>query len=52
VDRSGWWLLMYFTIIGIIYPLLVWKCTKGATGDNRFGPDPLEMNSRMANVFS
>ncbi|HEY6254746.1 MAG TPA: DUF805 domain-containing protein [Xanthobacteraceae bacterium] len=41
VDRSGWWLLMYLTIIGIIYPLLVWKCTKGTTGPNRFGEDPL-----------
>jgi uncharacterized membrane protein YhaH (DUF805 family) len=32
VDRSGWWLLMYFTIIGIFDPLLVWKCTKGRGG--------------------
>ena len=40
VDRSGWWLLVYLTIIGIIYPLLVWKCTKGTEGPNRFGPDP------------
>jgi uncharacterized membrane protein YhaH (DUF805 family) len=52
VDRSGWWLLMYFTIIGIIYPLFVWKCSKGTAGENRFGPDPLEMDARVANVFS
>jgi uncharacterized membrane protein YhaH (DUF805 family) len=52
VDRSGWWLLMYFTIIGIIYPLLVWKCSKGTEGENRFGPDPLQMDARVANVFS
>jgi uncharacterized membrane protein YhaH (DUF805 family) len=44
VDRSGWWLLTYLTIIGIIYPLLVWKCTKGTHGPNRFGPDPLSMD--------
>lgn len=41
VDRSGWWYLIAFTIIGII-PLLVWYCTKGTDGDNRFGKDPLE----------
>ena len=41
VDRSGWWYLIIFTGIGII-PLLVWYCTKGTTGDNRFGKDPLE----------
>jgi uncharacterized membrane protein YhaH (DUF805 family) len=52
VNRSGWWLLMYLTIIGIIYPLLVWKCTKETEGDNRFGPDPLQVDARVANVFS
>jgi uncharacterized membrane protein YhaH (DUF805 family) len=41
VDRSGWWYLIIFTIIGII-PLLIWYCTKGTDGDNRFGKDPLE----------
>src|SRR5580693_10051112 len=46
VNRSGWWLLMYFTIIGIIYPLLVWKCTKGTEGDNRYGPDPMGIGSK------
>ena len=41
VNRSGWWLLIELTIIGIIYPILVWKCTKGTTGQNEFGSDPL-----------
>lgn len=40
VNRTGWWLLIYFTVIGIIF-LLIWDCTKGTTGPNRFGPDPL-----------
>jgi uncharacterized membrane protein YhaH (DUF805 family) len=41
VDRSFWWALLGFIPIvgGII--LIVWYCTKGTTGDNRFGPDPL-----------
>jgi uncharacterized membrane protein YhaH (DUF805 family) len=40
LDRTGWWLLIILTIIGIIL-LLIWDCLKGTTGPNRFGPDPL-----------
>lgn len=40
VDHSGWWLLLYFTIIGILL-LLYWAVTKGTEGDNRFGADLL-----------
>jgi len=40
IDRSGWWLLILFTIIGI-FVLLYWDCVKGTAGPNRFGPDPL-----------
>jgi len=40
IDRTGWWLLLLFTVIGIIL-LIVWYCTKGTTGSNRYGPDPL-----------
>ena len=40
VDRSGWWLLLAFIpLIGIIV-LIVWWCTEGTRGPNRFGPDP------------
>ncbi len=39
LDRSGWWLLVGFVpIIGTIL-MLVWFCTRGTTGPNRFGPD-------------
>ena len=41
VDRSGWWYLIIFTIVGTI-PLFIWYCTKGTEGDNRFGKDPLQ----------
>ena len=41
VDKSGWWYLIIFTIIGMI-PLLIWYCSRGTDGDNRFGKDPLE----------
>jgi len=35
LDRSAWWLLIIFTIVGIIL-LWIWDCIKGTTG-----PDPL-----------
>ena len=41
IDRSGWWLLIcLIPLVGIIV-LLVWMCTRGTLGPNRFGPDPL-----------
>jgi uncharacterized membrane protein YhaH (DUF805 family) len=40
LDRTGWWFLLVFTIIGAIV-LLVWNCMRGTIGPNRFGPDPL-----------
>jgi uncharacterized membrane protein YhaH (DUF805 family) len=42
IDRSGWWMLLSFIpLIGPII-ILIWMCTKGTLGDNRFGPDPLQ----------
>jgi uncharacterized membrane protein YhaH (DUF805 family) len=41
LDRSGWWILLHLIpIIGPIW-LIVWYCTKGTEGPNRFGPDRL-----------
>lgn len=41
VDRSGWWLLIVLVpIIGVIL-LVVWACTEGTSGPNRFGADQL-----------
>jgi uncharacterized membrane protein YhaH (DUF805 family) len=41
IDKSGWWLfLILIPIIGAVV-LLVWFCTRGTMGSNRFGPDPL-----------
>jgi len=40
LNKSGWWYLIYFTLIGI--PVLIyWYCKKGDAGVNRFGNDPL-----------
>ena len=40
VNRSGWWLLIELTVIGILL-ILFWSCKKGDEGENRFGPKPI-----------
>jgi|SRR6267142_2765103 len=41
LDKSGWWwLLIFIPLVGAII-LIVWACTRGTMGPNRFGPDPL-----------
>jgi uncharacterized membrane protein YhaH (DUF805 family) len=40
LDRTGWWLLIILTGIGLIL-LLIWFCLRGTSGPNRYGPDPL-----------
>lgn len=40
-DHSGWWFwISLVPFVGIIV-LLVFFCTRGSWGENRFGPDPL-----------
>jgi len=39
IDRTGWWYLICFTIIGI-FLLIYWACQPGTPGANRFGPPP------------
>jgi uncharacterized membrane protein YhaH (DUF805 family) len=40
-DRSGWWwLLGFIPLIGIIVLIVFW-CSVGTRGPNRFGLDPL-----------
>jgi uncharacterized membrane protein YhaH (DUF805 family) len=40
LDRTGWWLLIILTGIGMIL-LIVWFCMRGTVGPNGYGPDPL-----------
>ena len=40
VGRTGWWMLLSFTGIGIVL-LLYWQCQEGTSGSNSFGRDPL-----------
>jgi uncharacterized membrane protein YhaH (DUF805 family) len=47
LDRTGWWLLIILTGIGLIL-LLIWFCLRGTTGPNRYGPDPLAAAPMLA----
>ena len=41
INKSGWWLLIYLTVVGILL-LFYWACSKGDADENVFGPDPLD----------
>jgi uncharacterized membrane protein YhaH (DUF805 family) len=45
VNKSGWWLLISFTVIGLI-PLLIWTISKGSSGKNQFGEYPLKFKKK------
>lgn len=49
VDKSGWMMLIaLIPILGSLY-LLYLFVTKGTTGPNRFGPDPLGSDTAVFN---
>jgi uncharacterized membrane protein YhaH (DUF805 family) len=39
VNQSGWWVLIAFTVIGVLL-LLYWAIQPGTTGANQYGADP------------
>jgi uncharacterized membrane protein YhaH (DUF805 family) len=39
VDRTGWWLLLGFTLIGGLI-LLYWYVSRGTVGPNEYGAEP------------
>ncbi|HVZ30116.1 MAG TPA: DUF805 domain-containing protein [Asticcacaulis sp.] len=50
-NHSGWWLLISFVpfVGGIL--LLIWYCTPGTTGPNKYGADPKATPANAASVF-
>ncbi len=43
LDKSGWWMLINLIPVAGWIVFLFWACTKGTSGSNRFGPDPLSV---------
>ena len=48
IGRSGWWLLLYFTIIGA-FVILYWAVRNGERSENDFGPD-VEAGKKLAEL--
>ena len=46
VNRSGWWLLLSLTVIGLI-PLFIWAVSKGTESKNRYGNNPLKFKKNL-----
>lgn len=44
IDRTGFWYFMVLVPVAGTILLLVWFCTRGTEGPNRFGADPLPPN--------
>ncbi len=42
--KSGWWMLLYLTGIGIIVLIVFW-CIDSTPGENQFGPNPKEIGN-------
>ena len=43
VDRSGWWMLVGITIVGLI-PLIIWFLAPGTSKKNKYG-NPIKLKS-------
>ncbi len=44
VDRSGWWMLVGITIVGLI-PLIIWFLAPGTAKKNKYG-NPIKFKSK------
>ena len=44
INRSGWWQLLYITIIGIVL-LVIWCATEGENKKNKYG-SPIKNKSK------
>jgi len=48
-NKSGWWYFINFIpVIGVPWALVENGFLKGTTGENRFGPDPLEQEAQQS----
>ena len=51
VGRSGWWILTYLIIIGVIL-ILYWTLKRGTVGSNKYGSDPIENSNSKDTEFT
>ena len=48
IDRSGWWFLLAFTVIGLLV-LIYWACVASDEGENRYGA-PMSPDTESSNA--
>ena len=51
VNRSGWWFLIQFTIIGLI-PFYYWMVKPSDANSNKYGTNPAKRNSNPVSPIS
>ena len=47
IDKSGWWLLLWFVLVIGWIVLLVWAIKQSDEGSNKYGPDPRRATSQQ-----
>jgi len=47
IDKSGWWILLWFVLVIGWIVLLVWAIKRGDGGPNKYGPDPRQATSQQ-----
>ena len=48
INRTGWWLLLWFVILIGWIILIVWAIKRGNDGPNKYGPDPRQAISQQS----
>ena len=46
INRTGWWLLLWFVLVIGWIVLIVWAIERGDEGPNKYGPDPRQATSQ------
>jgi len=49
--RSGWWILLMLTVIGII-PVIIWWAKDSQPGANQYGPNPQGIGAAVVDTGS
>ena len=47
INRTGWWLLLWFVLVIGWIVLIVWAIKQGDQGLNKYGPDPRQPTSQQ-----
>jgi len=47
INRTGWWLLLWFVLVIGWIVLIMWAIKRGDKGPNKYGPDPRQPTSQQ-----